>query len=63
MKKITLFLSFLLSGIIFAQTLEMPNIPDGGVNYETLTLDSYLTISTTGPWARTTTPAMHGAYS
>ena len=50
MKKITLFLSFLLSGIIFAQTLEMPNIPDEGVNYETLTLDSYLTISTTGPW-------------
>ena len=50
MKKITLFLSFLLSGIIFAQTLQMPNIPDEGVNYETLTLDSYLTISTSGPW-------------
>ena len=28
----------------------MPNIPAEGVNYETLTFDSYLTIPTTGPW-------------
>ena len=50
MKKITLFISFIFSGIIFSQTLEMPNIPAEGVNYETLTFDSYLTIPTTGPW-------------
>ena len=50
MKKITLFISFVFSGIIFSQTLEMPNIPAEGVNYETLTFDSYLTIPTTGPW-------------
>lgn len=50
MRKITFVLSFILSGITLAQTLQSPNIPSEGVVYETKTLDAYLSISDQGPW-------------
>ena len=50
MKKITFLLSLIITSSIYAQSLEMPNIPAEGVNYETSTLDAYLSVSTEGPW-------------
>ena len=46
MKKITFLLSLIITSSIYAQSLEMPNIPAEGVNYETSTLDAYLSVST-----------------
>ena len=50
MKKITFLLSLIITSSIYAQSLEMPNIPADGVNYETSTLNAYLSVSTEGPW-------------
>ena len=50
MKKITYLLLFFITSSIYAQSLQMPNIPADGVNYETTTLNAYLSISTEGPW-------------
>lgn len=50
MKKITFLFSLIITSSIYAQSLEMPNIPADGVNYETTTLNAYLSISTEGPW-------------
>ena len=50
MKKITILLSLIITSSIFAQSLQMPNIPAEGVNYETRTLDDVIFISDQGPW-------------
>ena len=50
MKKITFLLSLIITTSIYAQSLEMPNIPAEGVNYETRTLDDVIFISDQGPW-------------
>jgi hypothetical protein len=50
MKKITFLLSLIITSSIYAQSLEMPNIPADGVNYETRTLDDVIFISDQGPW-------------
>ena len=51
MKKITFLLSLIITSSIYAQSLEMPNIPAEGVNYETSTLDDVYCLSRTeGPW-------------
>ena len=50
MKKITILLSLIITSSIFAQSLQMPNIPAEGVNYETTTLDDVIFISDEGPW-------------
>ncbi len=42
MKKITFLLSLIITSSIYAQSLEMPNIPAEGVNYETSTLDAVI---------------------
>ena len=49
MKKIT-FLILLFSSGIFSQTIEMPNIPEDGVVYQTTTLNAAVSASPTGPW-------------
>ena len=50
MKKITFLLILIITSSIYAQSLEMPNIPADGVNYETRTLDDVIFISDQGPW-------------
>ena len=49
MKKIT-FLILLFTSGIFSQTIEMPNIPEDGVVYQTTTLNAAVSASPTGPW-------------
>ena len=49
MKKITFYILLFSSGI-FSQTIEMPNIPEDGVVYETKTLNAAVSAPSTGPW-------------
>ncbi len=50
MKKITFLLLF-ISTVIFSQTIQMPNIPEDGVTYETARTDFFLSDPTSnGPW-------------
>ncbi len=50
MKKITFLFLLIIAQTSISQTLQMPNIPAEGVNYETSTLNAYLSVSTEGPW-------------
>ena len=49
MKKITFLFLLIIAQTSISQTLQMPNIPAEGVNYETSTLNAYLSVSTEGP--------------
>ena len=49
MRKIT-FLLLLFTAGIFSQTIQMPNIPEDGVVYETKTLNSTFSIPPADSW-------------
>ena len=49
MKKIT-YLFLLITTGLFSQTIEMPNMPEDGVVYQTTTLNAAVSASPTGPW-------------
>jgi hypothetical protein len=50
MKKITFLLSLIITSSIYAQSLQMPDIPAEGVVYETLTLNSTFGIPPSDSW-------------
>ena len=50
MKRITFLFLLIIAQTSISQTLQMPNIPAEGVNYETTTLDDVIVISDEGPW-------------
>ena len=50
MKKITYLLLFIFSSSIFAQSIQVPDIPSDGVNYLTTTQNATFDVSTEGPW-------------
>ena len=50
MKKITLTISLLLGTIVYSQTINLPSIPQEGVTYESLSMDTYYSLANDGPW-------------
>ncbi len=48
MKRITFLFLLIIAQTSISQTLQMPNIPAEGVNYETTTLDDVIATSVVG---------------